>query len=212
MSLATASATPVVATEALQVTYQRGAEPALTDVSLSLLPGEGLLVTGDHGSGKSTLLRAVLGLVRFAGEVHVAGAYPGTPPATRWTGYGPQGKGFALGWTPRQVVHLAARLRLGSAAGSGMVDTALKGAGIPPQAADRITTDVEQLRRVSLASAIVGNPALVVLDDPWEFQETLDAVVSIRARGGTVIVATHDPGSFAALLGRTLALVDGVPQ
>jgi ABC-type protease/lipase transport system fused ATPase/permease subunit len=91
----------------------------------------------------------------------------------------------------------------------GAVADALQVAGIDGTIAGRVSTDVELLRRTSLACAVVGDPQLVVLDDPWEFEETVTAVNSIRARGGAVVAASHDPGGFPALLGRTVTLVEG---
>lgn len=208
MTATGAPAAPLVEVRDLHVVYQRGAQPAVDGVDLTLGPGDGLLVTGERGSGKSSLLRALLGLVRFGGEVRVMSAYPGTPGATAHVGYGPQGRGFALGTTPRRLVALVAGLRTGVRAVHG-IDAALRAAGIGADQADRHDSDVELLRRVSLACALVGDPSLVVLDDPWEFAETAAAVDAVRGRGGALIAACHDPGGLPALLGRTLTLVDG---
>lgn len=200
----------LVVAESLQVVYQRGATPAINGIDLTVAPGEGLLIAGEPGSGKSTLLRAIVGLVRFGGALTVLGGYPGTPQVAAQVGWGPQGKGFADAQSPRSVVQMVARLR-GAALDTldGTVTGALHAAGIDDAAAARVTTDVEVLRRTSLACAVVGDPHLVVLDDPWEFEETVTVVTATRARGGAVVAASNDPGGLPALLGRTVTLVDG---
>jgi ABC-2 type transport system ATP-binding protein len=209
----TTSAGPTAAlviAESLQVVYQRGATPAIDGIDLTVGPGDGLLVAGEPGSGKSTLLRAIVGLVRFGGALAVLGGYPGTHAVARRVGWGPQGKGFADAQSPRSLVRMVAQLR-GATPDvlDGAVADALQVAGIDGTIAGRVSTDVELLRRTSLACAVVGDPQLVVLDDPWEFEETVTAVNSIRARGGAVVAASHDPGGFPALLGRTVTLVEG---
>lgn len=67
----------------------------------------------------------------------------------------------------------------------------------------------EEVRRLSLACALIGDPEGIVLDDPWEFPETVAALARALDRGATVLVASPDPGGFPALLGRTLTLIDG---
>jgi energy-coupling factor transporter ATP-binding protein EcfA2 len=70
---------PVVEIEALTFRYRRAGEPALYDVTVSVGPGEVLLVAGPSGCGKSTLIRAMNGLIPYAypgeltGTVRVAG-------------------------------------------------------------------------------------------------------------------------------------------
>ncbi|HKB28358.1 MAG TPA: ABC transporter ATP-binding protein [Candidatus Limnocylindrales bacterium] len=70
---------PIVEVQALTFRYRRASEPALRDVSISIQPGEVVLVAGPSGCGKSTLIRAINGLIPHAypgeltGVVRVAG-------------------------------------------------------------------------------------------------------------------------------------------
>jgi ABC-type multidrug transport system ATPase subunit len=90
------------------------------------------------------------------------------------------------------------------------VDSALERVGLQPGDRRLISSlDLGEVRRVSLACAITGAPRALVLDDPWEFPETVEVIRSARADGVAVVVGTPDPGGFPALLGATLALVDG---
>jgi len=72
-------ADPIVDIENLTFRYRRASEPALHDLSLTIHPGEVLLVAGPSGCGKSTLIRAINGLIPHAypgeltGTVHVGG-------------------------------------------------------------------------------------------------------------------------------------------
>jgi ABC-type branched-subunit amino acid transport system ATPase component len=71
--------------------------------------------------------------------------------------------------------------------------------------------EVEDVRRTSLACALIGEPDLLVLDDPWEFPETTAAIRRAMARGAAVLAASKDPGGLPALLGASMHLVDGAP-
>ncbi len=199
-----------VAAREVQVVYQRGGEPAVRDVSFALRRGEGLLIAGERGSGKTSLLRAVLGLVVAGGELQVLGHRPGDPALAGRIGYGPQGRTFAEGHPPVRLVGLIARIR-GAGTPRHVADEALERAGIPAGRRRSRSLDVEEMRRVALACAIAGDPAVVVLDDPWEFPETHAEIARACGRGAVVLAATHDPGGLPDLMGRTLTLADGAP-
>ena len=203
-------ATPALVVRDLEVVYQRGGEPACRDVTVTLDAGHSLLVNGGHGAGKTSVIRALLGLVIARGEVTVFGHPPGPTGLARRIGYGPQGKTFLERHTPSQVVGLVSALRTGRNAARDAAE-ALDRSGLAQSRRDVSTLDVEEVRRVALACAIAADPDLIVLDDPWEFSETYAEIERARARGAAILVATDEPGGFAARLDRTITLVEGVP-
>jgi len=200
-----------VAAEGMEVRYHGGPEPAVRGVSLTLRPGEGLMVSGPVGAGKTSLLRALLGLVDHRGALAVLGGPPGGPAARGRTGYGPQGAGFATGLRVSETVRAVVALRRAPAPGAA--EQALERAGLGYVASWRTSRlDAEGFRRLSLALAIAGDPDLVVLDDPWVLTETLAEIRAARARGAAVVVAARRPAGLAPALGRRIALLDGAPR
>jgi zinc transport system ATP-binding protein len=199
-----------IAAEDASVRYHGGPEPAVRDVSFTLRPGEGLMVSGPEGAGKTSLLRGILGLVAHRGRLEVLGDLPGGMVMRGRVGYGPQGTGFAAGLRVRETAGLVARLRGG---GEAEAAAALEAAGLSYVAGWRTSRlDAEGWRRLSLAVAVAGDPEVVLLDDPWVLRETTAAIRAARARGAAVVVAARRPAGLAPLLGRRIALRDGVPR
>jgi ABC-type multidrug transport system ATPase subunit len=84
--------------------------------------------------------------------------------------------------------------------------------GLPPHDRRIIwALELGEVRRVSLACAITGSPRALILDDPWEYPETVDVIRRALADGVTIVVGTLDPGGFPKLLGATLTLAQGAP-
>ncbi len=69
-----ASSAPLVEIEGLTYRYRRASEPAIRDISLTITPGEVVLVAGPSGCGKSTLIRAINGLIPHAYPGELSGA------------------------------------------------------------------------------------------------------------------------------------------
>ena len=69
-----AASEPIVDIEGLTFRYRRASEPAIRDISLTIAPGEVVLVAGPSGCGKSTLIRAINGLIPHAYSGELSGS------------------------------------------------------------------------------------------------------------------------------------------
>jgi putative ABC transport system ATP-binding protein len=202
---------PVVRTRALARTYLRGsiAVPVLEAVDLELAEGEWLAVLGPSGSGKSTLLN-ILGLLDRpdAGVYELAGEDVSDLGDTRRAALRNRRIGFvfqSFNLLPRTsaLENVAAPLlyrgirraaRLTQALG------ALERVGLADRA-DHDPTELSggQLQRVAIARALVGEPALLLADEPTgnldsrSGAEVLELFAALHRAGTTVLMITHDP-------------------
>lgn len=185
-----------------------GAHQALTDVSLEVRPAEAIVILGPSGCGKTTLLRLIAGLeVPDTGTISVGGARvagPGrnfVPPHQRDLGFVFQD--LAL-WP-----HLTVGENLGFVLGSARVPRAERASRVQP-ALDmmqigplgsrypRQLSGGEQ-QRVALARALVGQPRVLLLDEPFS---SLDPALRVTLRAQlqrvrrelkiTMLYVTHD--------------------
>ena len=204
----------------LEVCYPGRLLPALTDVSLTVEPGELVALAGPSGSGKSTLLNVLLGLApTWSGSVEVGGVSLADLDPDAWR--------TQVAWVPQRP-HLFARsiadnVRLGRpGAPDGAVRAAIADAGLGevvarlPQGLDtRLGTDGAGLstgerQRVALARAFLRDAPLLLLDEPTanldgRTEEGVLEAVRRLAAGRTVVVAAHRP-SLLALADRVVHL------
>ena len=199
----------VIRARAIEVRYQRGGALAVNGVNIDLRRGAGLLITGDRGAGKSSVLRAVLGLAGPGGDITVLGAPAGDPPTLRRIGWAPQAWPFSFGLRGREVVRMVAELGGHTAADA---DRRIDEMAVENPDARVEALEMEDVRRICMACALIGDPDLLVLDDPWEFPETTDAIRRAMARGAAVLAASSDPGGLPALLGASIHLTEGSPR
>ena len=166
-----------------EVTRTYGGVPVLSSVSLAVDPGL-TAVVGPNGSGKSTLLRVLAGATEpTAGTVRVPEAAGAKP-----VGYLPQRVPFRDGFTARETLAFYARLV------GDDPDAALDRVGL----ADAAEKPVEALsggmrRLLGIAQAVLGDPSLVVLDEPASgldpgMRERAFGAAADRADGDTAVV------------------------
>jgi manganese/iron transport system ATP-binding protein len=187
------------------VTAGYGRRVALTDVSLTVLPGSLLAVIGPNGAGKSTLLKLIAGLIRpESGTISVLGGPPGREAKS--VAYLPQAE--AVDWdfpvTVGEVVMMGRYAHIGVGRGPSRHDHHMVGDALATVAMhDHIDRQIGALsggqrRRVFLARALAAEPELYLLDEPVTgvdatTQEELMDVLEAEARAGkTVIATTHD--------------------
>ncbi len=189
------AAGPPVAVRFSAVVRRFGKVTAVDGLDLELPPGRPVALLGRNGAGKSTTLSLLLGLDRpDAGAVRVFGRAPGRAVRDGLVGAMLQDAGGVSRVTVREVVAMAA-----AAAPRPMAaGAAMELAGVAELGARRVDRlSGGQQQRVRFALAVVGDPRLLVLDEPTA---ALDAAArrsfweSLRAfadRGRTVLFSTH---------------------
>lgn len=206
------------------VRFGYGAAPVLDDIHLRLRRGEFTVLAGANGSGKTTLLRLCVGLLRpDAGTVMVLGGPPTDPAVRRRIGYAPQGLRMATS-LPVSVTEVVAA---GLAPSKGlfhrmdrrdwtMVTAAIDAVGLGDLSAECLfELSGGQQQRAILARALVGQPELLLLDEPTTgIDRRLRPILvrELRRRadlGACVVAVSHDPDEFHEAGERILVIVDG---
>jgi sulfonate transport system ATP-binding protein len=186
-----------------------GEHHVLADVSVRIGRGEIVALIGRSGSGKSTVLRVLAGLsTDHNGERVVAGA-----PALAFQ----EPRLFPWRDVRTNVVYGLTRTRLSRADAVARADRALADVGLAERAdAWPLTLSGGQAQRVSLARALVAEPELLLLDEPFG---ALDALTRLTMRALLldlwrehrfgVLLVTHDVDEAVALADRVLVLEEG---
>jgi ABC-type multidrug transport system ATPase subunit len=147
-----------------------GKQLVLDSIDIELAPGERLAVRGPNGSGKTTLLRCVAGtLTPTNGEVLVGGRPAGSFEARRLVGVSlAHERSFYMRLTGMENLRFFAHLRFASYAEAmatvSVVVQELELEEIAEQRVDRCSTGMVQ--QLSFARALLGDPTLLVLDEP----------------------------------------------
>jgi iron complex transport system ATP-binding protein len=207
------------------VSVTRGDRTILKDVSFQAYAGEFLAVLGPNGAGKSTLLKVLAGLMKPSGgrvmlDAKVLPAYSTRQLAAR-RAHLPQNPHLewpisverlvALGLTPRLPAtgHLPENF-------APAITNALEQCDLADKRQQPATTlSGGEFARAMLARAIVGDPQILIVDEPITGLDPLHAMQSMTllksfAQSGTLVIASlHDLTLAARYPGRVIILVDG---
>ena len=195
--------TATISADHLCVGY--GKHPVVEGVMLDMHPGELLVLIGTNGSGKSTLLKTLAGLIHpVHGDLHVLGQHAGQLP-TR-VAYLPQHpvSSHTLPLQVRDVVTMGRFAHLGlfkrtSSSDRDIVSSAMQRTGIDAQA-NKPIRDLSggQQQRTHLAQVLAREAEILLLDEPTAGLDingrklVAELIAAERARGVTVVMATHE--------------------
>jgi ABC-2 type transport system ATP-binding protein len=184
----------VLATTGLTKRYGKGerARLAVDSVAMTVRRGEVYGFLGPNGAGKTTTLRMALGLIRpTSGTVTVLGRPAGDPEATERVGALVEGPGFYPFLSGRDNLQVMARYR---GLPGQAVERALERVDLAGRGADAFRSySLGMKQRLGVASALMGDPELIVLDEPTNGldpagMQDMRRLIAVLAEGGTTVV------------------------
>ena len=185
--------------DAIQVeglVVNRGGRRVLDAVTFTVPPGSVTGLLGPSGSGKTTLMRAIVGIQKIAtGQVLVLGEPAGSARLRRTLGYMTQAPSVYPDLTVRENARYFAALYH---ADSRAADRAIEDVGLSAAAGQLVNTlSGGQRARASLACVLLGNPQLLILDEPTVGQDPVlrrdlwRHFHELAAAGATLLVSSH---------------------
>jgi ABC-type Fe3+/spermidine/putrescine transport system ATPase subunit len=208
-----------------RISKRFGSHKALDDVSLEIAVGEALVIVGPSGCGKTTLLRLIAGLdVPDSGDIWLSGRQVASrqrslvPPHQRGIGFVFQDLALWPHLTVQQslgfVLESLGAPRMERAAKSLEALTRVRVERLAARYPHELSGGEQQ--RVALARALVGQPRVLLLDEPLssldpELRSTLrgELVHLQRTLNITTVYVTHDREDVAVLADRTAELHGG---
>ncbi len=189
--------TPLVSLENVSKNYKN--LPALSSINLQLAQGEVLGLFGHNGAGKTTMMKLILGVISAdAGNVTVMGMNPDNKAAWHMRakmGYLPENVMFYEQLTGLEVLTYFARLKGQSKAHAKAL---LEQVGIAHAMGRQVKTYSKGMRqRLGLAQAFIGEPKLLLLDeptvglDPNATAEFYNSVDQLKTQGTSVVLCSH---------------------
>jgi Cu-processing system ATP-binding protein len=203
--------------ELSQVCKQYREVLALNHVSLTVAPGEVIGLLGHNGAGKSTLMKILLGVISpTKGSVKVLGFQPDTTEAwhaRRYIGYLPENVSFYEQLSGLDVLTYFAKLK-----GFQQSDAKalLEQVGITHAMKRPVKTYSKGMRqRLGLAQALLGEPHLLLLDepttglDPNATMAFYDTIAQLKKQGTSIVLCSHVLPGIERHIDRALIMSHG---
>jgi len=190
---------------------------AVDDLSLSVPDGSIYGFIGPNGSGKTTTLRMIMHiLLPDRGAIEVLGSRD-TAAARDRVGYLPEERGLYKKMTIRRLLRYYGRLK---GAATKDIDAAMEHWMQRMELPGLLDRQIETLskgmsQKIQFVAAVVANPSLLILDEPFSgldpvnAQVLKDAVLELRQKGTTVVFSTHDMATAERMCDRIFMIFRG---
>jgi ABC-2 type transport system ATP-binding protein len=186
--------------QAKNVSKNYGRHKALENLSLSVNKGQTYALLGPNGAGKTTFVKALLGLVSYdSGEISINGRLVNDPQSRSLLAYLPEKFQFYSFDTPQKVLRFYARARnLPGTQINSQIDRALEQVVMTDNTTKKLSKlSKGQMQRVGLASLLIGDPGLLILDEPFSgldpigIKELRDIIRGLKEQGKTLFINSH---------------------
>lgn len=200
--------------ELKNVQQKYGKMLVLDDNSWQLGAGEVLGLFGHNGAGKTTTVRLILGLIEeSAGQVKVLGGCPQDAKIRQQIGFLPENIMFYPQLTGVETLQYFARLK---GASNQQVGTLLEQVGLSAASHKKVKTYSKGMRqRLGIAQALLGDPKLLILDeptvglDPIATQALYELIGRLRETGTSVIICSHVLPGVESYIDKVVILARG---
>jgi ABC-2 type transport system ATP-binding protein len=214
---------PVLEVQDLQKTFRTGffrrRVEAVRGVSFDVREGEIFGLLGPNGAGKTTTLKVMMGLVApTAGSIRIFGRPCSQPSARTGVGFLPENPYFHEYLTPRELLEFYGHLvGLDGAELARQRDALIEQVGLA-EAANRPLRKFSKgmLQRIGLAQALLGEPKLLVLDEPMSGLDPIgrkfvaDLIAERNRSGVAILFSSHILSDVERLCHRVVILNRGV--
>ncbi|MFX3632623.1 MAG: ABC transporter ATP-binding protein [Candidatus Pristimantibacillus sp.] len=201
-----------------RLTKEYGNGRGVRDVSFRIGNGEAFGFLGPNGAGKSTIVKMLVGLIKpTAGNARIFGMAAGSVEARRRIGYLPELFRYPDWLSGEEVLHFHAKLcGLDRVTAKARIFKLLDEVGIGGRGQDRIKGYSKGMQqRLGLASALLGDPDIVFLDepasalDPVGRYEVRELLIRLRGQGKTIFLNSHLLEDVEQLCDRVALLNNG---
>jgi len=197
------------------VTKRYGKVVACDDLSFHLDPGSVTVLLGPNGAGKSTIMKAIIGFLRYDGDITVGGYENKTVEARRLLGYIPELPSLYPNLTVSEHLEFLARAYK-------LSDYKERAAALlerfeltdkRKKFGDELSKGMQQ--KLNICLGLLPEPQMLLLDepmiglDPHAIKELKSIIEGMRAEGRTLLVSTHIIDSVDMLWDRTIIMQNG---
>ena len=198
------------------LTKKYGKVLACNDVSFTLDSGSVTVLLGPNGAGKSTLMKAIIGFLRYTGEITVDGLSNKSREARRILGYIPEIPSLYPNLTVSEHMEFLARAyRLSDykSRAQQLLDR-FELTDKKNKFGDELSKGMQQ--KLNICLGLLPEPRLLLLDepmiglDPHAIKELKAVIEEMRSQGRTLLVSTHIIDSVDMLWDRTLIMQNGI--
>ncbi len=206
------------AVEINDVTLSFSGTKAVDSLTLSLAKGEILGFLGTNGAGKTTTIKMLIGLLRpDAGTVSVMGGDPCAPATRARIGYMPETAYYYPYLNARELLAFYGGLcGMAPRAVAARTEELIEEVGLKDAAKRPLKTYSKgMLQRAGIAQALLADPDLLVLDEPFTGLDPLariqfrELMRSLRARGKTIFFSSHELGETELLCDKVAIMKKG---